>query len=158
MAARAFARAVAEPFEGRRWMPHGSARYARSVAWPMPAKRGLPVPQRVDARILPRRARSWSISMAAPMPTARSPIPLTHGAHLAAGGDVVVVTVNHRLGPLGYAWLRPLDAQAADSGNLGQLDLILALHGCAIILPRSGAIPRGSWCSANRAAGPRSPR
>lgn len=54
--------------------------------------------------------------------------PLTHGSHLAAGGDVVVVSVNHRLGPLGYAWLRPLDAQAADSGNLGQLDLILALQ------------------------------
>ncbi|TCM38344.1 carboxylesterase family protein [Novosphingobium sp. ST904] len=54
--------------------------------------------------------------------------PLTHGAKLAAGGDVVVVTVNHRLNALGHAWLRPFGARYADSGNLGQLDLILALQ------------------------------
>lgn len=54
--------------------------------------------------------------------------PLTHGARLAAGGDVVVVTVNHRLNALGYAWLKPFGARYADSGNLGQLDLILALQ------------------------------
>lgn len=54
--------------------------------------------------------------------------PLTHGAKLAAQGDVVVVTVNHRLNALGYAWLKPFGARYADSGNLGQLDLILALE------------------------------
>jgi para-nitrobenzyl esterase len=54
--------------------------------------------------------------------------PLTHGAHLAADGDVVVVTVNHRLNALGYAWLKPFGTRYADSGNLGQLDLILALE------------------------------
>ncbi|WP_285020169.1 carboxylesterase family protein [Novosphingobium sp. fls2-241-R2A-195] len=54
--------------------------------------------------------------------------PLTHGAKLAADGDVVVVTVNHRLNALGYAWLGPFGARYADSGNLGQLDLILALQ------------------------------
>ncbi|PNU01843.1 carboxylesterase/lipase family protein [Novosphingobium guangzhouense] len=54
--------------------------------------------------------------------------PLTHGAKLAAGGDVVVVTVNHRLNALGYAWLKPFGARYADSGNLGQLDLILGLQ------------------------------
>lgn len=54
--------------------------------------------------------------------------PLTHGAKLAAGGDVVVVTVNQRLNALGYAWLKPFGARYADSGNLGQLDLILALR------------------------------
>ncbi|EIZ78806.1 carboxylesterase, type B [Novosphingobium sp. Rr 2-17] len=54
--------------------------------------------------------------------------PLTHGAKLAAQGDVVVVTVNHRLNALGYAWLKPFGARYADSGNLGQLDLILALQ------------------------------
>ena len=54
--------------------------------------------------------------------------PLTHGARLAAAGDVVVVTVNHRLNAFGYAWLKPLGARFADSGNLGQLDLILALQ------------------------------
>lgn len=54
--------------------------------------------------------------------------PLTHGARLAAQGDVVVVTVNHRLNALGYAWLKPFGPRFADSGNLGQLDLILALQ------------------------------
>lgn len=54
--------------------------------------------------------------------------PLTHGAALAAGGDVVVVTVNHRLNAFGYAWLKPFGAAFADSGNLGQLDLVLALR------------------------------
>lgn len=54
--------------------------------------------------------------------------PLTHGGKLAAQGDVVVVTVNHRLNALGHAWLKPFGARFADSGNLGQLDLILALE------------------------------
>ena len=53
--------------------------------------------------------------------------PVTQGASLAAGGDVVVVSVNHRLNAFGYAWLKPFGAQYADSGNLGQLDLICAL-------------------------------
>ncbi|WP_156459634.1 carboxylesterase/lipase family protein [Brevundimonas sp. Root1279] len=54
--------------------------------------------------------------------------PLTDGARLSARGDVVVVTVNHRLGPLGYASLARLAAGFEDSGNLGQLDLILSLE------------------------------
>ena len=54
--------------------------------------------------------------------------PLTDGARLAAKGDVVVVTVNHRLGPLGYASLARLAPGFDDSGNLGQLDLVLALQ------------------------------
>ena len=31
--------------------------------------------------------------------------------HLAAGGDAVVVTVNHRLNAFGYAWLKPFGAR-----------------------------------------------
>nr|WP_166179873.1 carboxylesterase family protein [Altererythrobacter segetis] len=53
--------------------------------------------------------------------------PLTQGARLAAQGDVVVVTVNHRLNLFGYGWLAPFGPRFADSGNLGQLDLIAAL-------------------------------
>ena len=53
--------------------------------------------------------------------------PLNDGRHLAASGDVVVVTVNHRLNALGYLYLARLDPRFADSGNAGQLDLILAL-------------------------------
>jgi para-nitrobenzyl esterase len=52
--------------------------------------------------------------------------PLNHGQHLASRG-VVVVTVNHRLNALGYLYLARLDPRFPDSGNLGQLDLVLAL-------------------------------
>jgi para-nitrobenzyl esterase len=53
--------------------------------------------------------------------------PLNEGGRLAAFGDVVVVTINHRLNALGYLYLARLDPQCADSGNAGQLDLVLAL-------------------------------
>jgi para-nitrobenzyl esterase len=52
---------------------------------------------------------------------------MNDGAALAARGDVVVVTVNHRLNALGYLYLARLDPRFADSGNAGQLDLIVAL-------------------------------
>jgi para-nitrobenzyl esterase len=51
--------------------------------------------------------------------------PLNHGAKLVEHGDVVVVTVNHRLNALGYLYL---PERFPDSGNNGQLDLILALQ------------------------------
>ncbi len=54
--------------------------------------------------------------------------PLTQGPHLAAQGDVVVVTVNHRINVFGYGWLQPFGDRFRDSGNLGQLDLICALE------------------------------
>ena len=54
--------------------------------------------------------------------------PLNDGQALAARGDVVVVTVNHRLNALGYLYLARLDPRFPDSGNAGQLDLILALQ------------------------------
>ena len=54
--------------------------------------------------------------------------PLNDGAVLAERGDVVVVTVNHRLNALGYLYLARLDPRFPDSGNAGQLDLILALQ------------------------------
>ena len=53
--------------------------------------------------------------------------PLQDGHALAARGEVVVVTVNHRLNALGYLYLARIDARFPDSGNAGQLDLILAL-------------------------------
>ena len=52
--------------------------------------------------------------------------PLNDGRHLAAKG-IVVVTVNHRLNALGYLYLARLDERFPDSGNLGQLDLVLAM-------------------------------
>jgi para-nitrobenzyl esterase len=55
--------------------------------------------------------------------------PLTDGAALARRGDVVVVTLNHRLNVFGYGYFDRFDppAEWADSGNNGQLDLVLAL-------------------------------
>jgi len=55
--------------------------------------------------------------------------PLYDGTRLAGRNDVVVVTLNHRLNLFGYAYLARLAGPAfADSGNAGQLDLILALR------------------------------
>lgn len=52
------------------------------------------------------------------------------GTRLAQKGDVVVVTVNHRLNLLGYLYLAGLPGGESypDSGNVGMLDLVLALE------------------------------
>ena len=51
------------------------------------------------------------------------------GARLAGRGDVVVVTVNHRLNVFGHLYLAGLAGdEFADSGNVGLLDLVLALQ------------------------------
>ena len=52
--------------------------------------------------------------------------PVTDGARLSGHGDVVVVTLNHRLNAFGYCYLA-FDG-FPDSGNAGQLDLVLALE------------------------------
>jgi para-nitrobenzyl esterase len=54
--------------------------------------------------------------------------PQYNGAPLARRGDVVVVTVNHRLNALGYLYLGAVRDDFADSGNAGQLDLVFALQ------------------------------
>ncbi len=55
--------------------------------------------------------------------------PLYDGVRLCKRGDVVVVTVNHRLNAFGYLYLARFGgAEFADSGNAGQLDLVLALQ------------------------------
>ena len=53
----------------------------------------------------------------------------TDGARLARKGNVVVVTVNHRLNAFGYLHLAEFGSpDLIDAGNAGQLDLILALQ------------------------------
>jgi para-nitrobenzyl esterase len=51
-----------------------------------------------------------------------------NGSALAAHGDVVVVTVNHRLDVFGYRDLSGSDERFADAGNAGLLDLVAALR------------------------------
>jgi para-nitrobenzyl esterase len=51
------------------------------------------------------------------------------GTRLCQRGDVVVVTVNHRLNVFGFLYLGRLGgSEYAESGNLGMLDLIAALR------------------------------
>lgn len=50
------------------------------------------------------------------------------GTNLAKSGDVVVVTVNHRLNLFGYVQLDDRDERFADSGNAGVLDLVASLQ------------------------------
>jgi para-nitrobenzyl esterase len=55
--------------------------------------------------------------------------PLYDGVNLARRGDVVVVTVNHRLNVFGYGYLADLGGpDLADSGNVGNMDLVMALE------------------------------
>jgi para-nitrobenzyl esterase len=54
--------------------------------------------------------------------------PQYDGSALCRRGDVVVVTLNHRLNALGYLYLGALHDDFADSGNVGQLDILLALQ------------------------------
>ena len=73
--------------------------------------------------------------------------PLYDGSNLCRRGDVVVVTVNHRLNLFGYLYLPGFP----DSGNAGMLDLVLALRwvrdniaafggdpGCVTLVGQSG--------------------
>ncbi len=53
---------------------------------------------------------------------------LYDGKRLCHRGEVVVVTVNHRLNAFGFLYLSAIDPkQYPDSGNVGMLDLVLAL-------------------------------
>ncbi|HYQ59249.1 MAG TPA: carboxylesterase family protein [Draconibacterium sp.] len=50
------------------------------------------------------------------------------GRSLANKGDIIVVTLNHRLNVLGYIDLRELGGKYSESVNLGQQDLVAALQ------------------------------
>jgi len=56
-------------------------------------------------------------------------LPAYHGERLARRGELVFVSVNHRLGPFGFLDLSQLGgAKYGLSGNVGQLDLVTALE------------------------------
>jgi para-nitrobenzyl esterase len=55
--------------------------------------------------------------------------PVYDGVRLAKKGDAVLITLNHRLNLFGYLYLADSGAgKYADSGNIGQLDLVAALR------------------------------
>jgi para-nitrobenzyl esterase len=69
--------------------------------------------------------------------------PLYDGTQLCRRGDVVVVTVNHRLNAFGYLYLARLAGpEYADSGNAGMLDLVLALRWVRDNIAHFGGDPR----------------
>jgi para-nitrobenzyl esterase len=139
-----FARAVAEPWDG--------APIAAQAFGPVAPQRGLAgEAQSEDCLFLnvwtpdahPKAARAVMVYIHGGAYNNGSVTdPLTHGASLAAQGDVVVVTVNHRLNALGYAWLKPFGPAFTDSGNLGQIDLILALRWVRDHIAAFGGDPR----------------
>jgi len=55
-------------------------------------------------------------------------LPAYDGASLALSGDVVVVTLNHRLNVLGFLDLSAFGEKYSMTGNLGILDIIVALE------------------------------
>jgi para-nitrobenzyl esterase len=69
--------------------------------------------------------------------------PLLNGAHLAGDHDVVVVTINYRLGALGFLAHPSLAAESGGrSGNYGLLDMIAALKWVQANIENFGGDPR----------------
>ena len=91
--------------------------------------RGLPVPQRMGARggRRARRPAGHGVDPRRRVPTRFGRAHALRGQVLAARGDVVVVTVNYRLGALGFL-AHPELADDGACGNWGVLDLVAALQ------------------------------
>jgi len=53
---------------------------------------------------------------------------MNDGSMLARRGDIVYVSLNHRLNAMGFLYLGALHEDFADSGNAGMLDIVLALE------------------------------
>lgn len=66
---------------------------------------------------------------------------LYDGRALARHGDVVVVTLNHRLNAMGFLYLGELDPDYAGSANAGMQDIVLALRWVRENIPAFGGDP-----------------
>jgi para-nitrobenzyl esterase len=68
--------------------------------------------------------------------------PILDGSRLAQIGDVVVVTINHRLNVLGYSYLaEAMGADFGQSGAVGLLDVVAALRWVRTNIDRFGGDP-----------------
>ena len=68
-------------------------------------------------------------------------LPCYEGRSLAEAGDIVVVSLNHRLNFLGYANLTALGGKYSQSVNLGQQDIVKALEWVRDNISRFGGDP-----------------
>ena len=68
-------------------------------------------------------------------------LPCYEGRALAEAGDIVVVSLNHRLNILGYANLTALGGKYSQSVNLGQQDIVKALEWVRDNICRFGGDP-----------------
>lgn len=76
--------------------------------------------------------------------------PMTYGKAMAKKGDVVFISVNHRLNILGFLDLSACDPQYAYSANVGMLDIVKAMEWIQKISKHSEEIPMMSPSWANR--------
>jgi para-nitrobenzyl esterase len=67
--------------------------------------------------------------------------PITDGTNLARRGDVVVVSINHRLNVLGFADLSEFSKDFAASGDAGMLDIVQALKWVRANISQFGGDP-----------------
>lgn len=67
--------------------------------------------------------------------------PDNDGTNLARRGDVVVVTINHRLNVLGFADLSEFSTDFAASGDVGMLDIVQALQWVRANIAQFGGDP-----------------
>ena len=72
-------------------------------------------------------------------------LPSYDGAELCKKGDVVVVSLNHRLNVLGFLDLSAFGEKYASSGNVGLLDLVAALEWVKNNIGQFGGDPGNSY-------------
>ena len=84
--------------------------------------------------------------------TGKGGIPWYDGSSFAQRGDIVTVSINYRLGALGFSDLSELDPSLASSGAAGLLDRSPPSSGCATTSRPSAATPARSRSPGSRPA------
>lgn len=79
--------------------------------------------------------------------------PFYDGAQLARAGDMVVVSINYRLGALGYLYLPEIEAAGGTRANRGLLDQMQALRWVHENIARFGGDPQAITVTGQSAGG-----